>query len=82
MGAGIGAMTGGGKGALIGAGAVGAIAVLHQILKRGKDANLPAGSEVVLELNRAVSIPMMEEVAPSDRPTLRRSSSSESAKPE
>lgn len=81
MGAGIGAMTGGGKGALIGAGAVGAIAVLHQILKRGKDANLPAGSEVVLELNRPASIPLMEEVAPSDRPTLRRSSSREPAKP-
>ena len=80
MGATIGAMTGGGKGALIGAGAVGAIALLHQILKRGKDADLPAGSEIVLELNREVSIPKMEEVSsPSGdkRPALRRASKEE-----
>ena len=81
MGAGLGTMVGGGKGALIGAGAVGAIAVLRQVFKRGKDADLPAGSEIVLELNRPVAIPLMEEVAPSDRPALRRSSSSEPAEP-
>ena len=79
MGAGLGTMVGGGKGALIGAGAVGAIAVLRQVFKRGKDADLPAGSEIVLELNRPVAIPLMEEVAPSDRPALRRSNSSEPA---
>ena len=77
MGAGLGTMVGGGKGALIGAGAVGAIAVLRQVFKRGKDADLPAGSEIVLELNRPVAIPLMEEVAPPDRPALRRSNSSE-----
>ncbi|MGH9783322.1 MAG: hypothetical protein ACRD88_03980 [Terriglobia bacterium] len=72
MGAGIGGMVGGGKGALIGAGAIATVAVLRQIFKRGNDANLPAGSEIVLELNRDISIPLMEEVPPSDRPALRR----------
>lgn len=65
MGAVIGGMTAGGKGALIGAGAMVTVAVLRQIFKRGKDAELPAGSEIVLELNRAIAIPLMEEVPPS-----------------
>jgi len=67
MGAVIGGLTGGGKGALIGAGAMATVAVLRQIFKRGKDAELPAGSEIVLELNRDIAIPAMEEVPPSRR---------------
>ena len=65
MGAAIGGMTAGGKGALIGAGAMVTVAVLRQIFKRGKDAEIPAGSEIVLELNRDIEIPLMEEVPPS-----------------
>ena len=65
MGAVIGGLTMGGKGALIGAGAMVTVAVLRQIFKRGKDAELPAGSEIVLELNREIAIPAMEEVPPS-----------------
>ncbi len=64
LGAGVGAAIGGGTGALVGAGAVGAIAVLHQVFKRGKDADVPAGSELVLELNRPVSLSDMQEVPP------------------
>ena len=60
----IGAIYGGGEGALIGAGAVGAIALLHQIFKRGKDAMLPAGSELVLELSRPVSYTLLKDEAP------------------
>lgn len=67
MGAVIGGLTMGGKGALIGAGAMATVAVLRQIFKRGKDAELPAGSEIVLELNRDIVIPSMEEVPPSSR---------------
>jgi hypothetical protein len=60
---------GGGQGAAIGAGAVGAIALLHYIFKRGKDAELPAGSELVLELNRSLTFnPTMEEVPAERRP--------------
>jgi len=81
MGAGIGGMVGGGKGALIGAGAIATVAVLRQIFKRGNDANLPAGSEIVLELNRDISIPLMEEVPPSDRPALRRSDTAKPVEP-
>ena len=73
MGGAMGGMIGGGKGALIGAGAIATVAVLRQIFKRGRDADLPAGSEIVLELNRDVAIPLMEEVPPSERPALRRS---------
>jgi hypothetical protein len=81
MGGVMGGMVGGGKGALIGAGAMATVAVLRQIFKRGNDANLPAGSEIVLELNRDVSIPLMEEVPPSDRPALRRGDAEKPAEP-
>ena len=61
----LGTVMAGGQGALIGAGAVGAIALIHQLFKRGNDAELPAGSELVLELNRPLSFnPTMEEVPP------------------
>lgn len=75
----LGGIMAGGQGAAIGAGAVGAIALLHQIFKRGKDAELPAGSEIVLELNRPLSFnPTMEEVPPepkadSEEPQIPRS---------
>ena len=65
MGAVIGGLTGGGKGALIGAGAMAAVAGLVQVFRRGRDAELPAGSEIILELNRGIEIPSMEEVPPS-----------------
>ena len=81
MGGAMGGMIGGGKGALIGAGAIATVAVLRQIFKRGRDADLPAGSEIVLELNRDVAIPLMEEVPPSDRPALRRSDTEKPVEP-
>jgi hypothetical protein len=58
--------TGGiGAGAAIGAGAVVAGILLHQIFKRGNDADLPAGSEITLELNRPLTYnPTMQEVPP------------------
>ncbi len=55
---------------MIGAGAEGAIALFHRIFKRGKDAVLPAGSEIVLELTRPVSFNTFEEVPPGERQTL------------
>ena len=51
----IGGVMGGGTGAIIGAGAVGAIALLSQLFKRGRDAELPPGTEITLELNRPLS---------------------------
>ncbi|MBI4441826.1 MAG: TrbI/VirB10 family protein [Acidobacteria bacterium] len=51
----IGGVMAGGTGAIIGAGAVGAIALLSQIFKRGRDAELPPGTEITLELNRPLS---------------------------
>ena len=81
MGGAMGGMIGGGKGALIGAGAIATVAVLRQIFKRGRDADLPAGSEIVLELNRDVAIPLMEEVPPSDRSALRRSDTAKPVEP-
>ncbi|MBI2819248.1 MAG: TrbI/VirB10 family protein [Acidobacteria bacterium] len=54
-----------GSGAAIGAGAVVAVALLRQLFKRGNDAELPAGSEISLELNRPLSFnPTMQEVPP------------------
>ena len=65
----LGGMMGGGQGALIGAGAVGAIALIHQLFKKGNDAELPAGSELILELNRPLSFnPTMAEVPPTRTP--------------
>jgi len=81
MGGAMGGMVGGGKGALIGAGAIATVAVLRQIFKRGRDADLPAGSEIVLELNRDVSIPLMQEVPPSGRPAIRRSDAEKPVEP-
>jgi hypothetical protein len=59
----LGGMMGGGEGALIGAGAVGAIYLFRQIFKRGNNADLPPGSEITLELNRPLSYnPTMQEI--------------------
>ena len=63
-----GAAVHGGTGAAMGAGAVGAIVLLHHLFKRGKDAVLPAGSELNLELTRPVSFSDMQEVSSSSTP--------------
>jgi len=54
-GLGVGAVAGGGKGALIGATIGAGVTVAHWLSKR-KSAELPAGSEIVMELNRAMSL--------------------------
>lgn len=54
-GVGVGAIAAGGKGALIG-GAIGAGAGAVLWLSRHKSAELPAGSEIVMELNRPMSL--------------------------
>jgi hypothetical protein len=61
--------TGGiGMGAAIGAGAVVTAILLHQIFKRGNEADLPAGSEITLALSRPLSFnPTMQEVPPKPR---------------
>ena len=65
MGGIIGANMGGGQGAAIGAGAGVAAALLMQLFKRGKDADIPPGSELTLELNNALTFnPSMKEVKP------------------
>jgi hypothetical protein len=54
-----------GTGAAIGAGAVVAVVLLHQLFKKGHEAELPAGSEITLALNRPLSFnPTMQEVPP------------------
>jgi hypothetical protein len=54
-----------GTGAAIGAGAIVAVALIRQLFKRGNDAELPAGSEISLQLNRPLSFnPTMQEVPP------------------
>lgn len=54
-GAGVGAAIGGGKGALIGA-TVGAGATLVHWLTKTKTAYLPAGTEIIIELNRPLQL--------------------------
>ena len=57
-----------GTGAAIGAGAVVAAVLLHQIFKKGNDADLPAGSEITLSLNRPLTFnPTMQEVPPKSK---------------
>ncbi len=51
----VGAIAGGGKGALIG-GAIGAGVTVAHWLSKHKSAELPAGSEIVMELNRPMSL--------------------------
>jgi len=52
--------SGSAHGALIGAGAVGAITLFHYLFKRGKDLEIPAGSELVIELNREFTYTALE----------------------
>jgi hypothetical protein len=54
-GVGVGAIAAGGKGALIG-GAIGAGVTVAHWLSKHKSAELPAGSELVMELNRPMSL--------------------------
>ncbi len=54
-GVGVGAIAGGGKGALIG-GAIGAGVTVAHWLSKHKSAELPAGSEIVMELNRPMNL--------------------------
>jgi hypothetical protein len=54
-GLGVGAVVGGGKGALIGATIGAGVTVAHWLSKH-KSAELPAGSEIVMELNRPMSL--------------------------
>src|SRR5512146_148821 len=54
-GTGIGLLAGGGEGALIGAG-VGATAALTHWLIRRRSADVPAGTEVIIELSRPLSV--------------------------
>ena len=54
-GVGVGAVVAGGKGALIGATIGAGVTVAHWLSKH-KSAELPAGSEIVMELNRAMSL--------------------------
>jgi len=56
VGAAIGAIAGGGKGAGIGALTGGGIGVLGALLSRGAEADVPAGSEVAMQLVRAVTV--------------------------
>ena len=59
VGAAIGAKIGGGKGVLIGAG-VGATATLIHWLTKTKSADLPAGTELILELSRPMQLTSAE----------------------
>ncbi len=54
-GVGVGAIAGGGKGALVGALVGGSVTVAHWLMKR-HSAELPAGSEIVLELSRPMEM--------------------------
>lgn len=54
-GAGIGALAGGAKGSLIGAGIGAGAAITHWLTKRNS-AYLPAGSEIIFELNRPMTV--------------------------
>ena len=54
-GVGVGAVVAGGKGALIG-GAIGAGVTVAHWLSKHKSAELPAGSEIVMELNRPMNL--------------------------
>lgn len=54
-GAGIGALVGGGKGALLGAG-IGATASVVRWLSKTRSADLPAGTEIIMELSRPLAL--------------------------
>ncbi|MEW5978176.1 MAG: TrbI/VirB10 family protein [Acidobacteriota bacterium] len=56
IGAGIGAIAGGGKGAAIGAGAGGLIGLLDSVRRKGKDIEIPAGTRFIIRLDRPLTI--------------------------
>jgi len=55
-GAGIGAVAGGGKGAAIGAGVGGLIGLADSLRRKGKEVELPAGTRMVIRLDRPLTI--------------------------
>jgi hypothetical protein len=55
-GAGIGAIAGGGTGAAIGAGIGGVVGLIDAMRRKGKDIELPAGTKLVLRLDRSLTI--------------------------
>ncbi|HVZ18403.1 MAG TPA: hypothetical protein VG897_14885 [Terriglobales bacterium] len=60
LGTGIGAAVGGGKGALIGA-TIGAGATMVHWLTKTKSAQIPAGTEIIMELSRPMALNAMQE---------------------
>lgn len=58
IGAGIGAIAGGGKGTAIGGGAGALVGLADRMRRRGKDLDLPAGSTLVLRLDRPLQVPV------------------------
>ena len=56
IGAGIGAIAGGGKGAAIGAGAGALIGLTDSMIRKGKEIEIPAGTRLVIRLDRALTI--------------------------
>jgi hypothetical protein len=55
-GAGIGGIAGGGKGAAIGAGVGGLIGLADSLRRKGKDVELPAGTKMIIRLDRPLTI--------------------------
>jgi hypothetical protein len=60
VGTGIGAAAGGGKGALIGAAIGGGATVVHWLIKT-KSAQIPAGTEIIMELSRPMAFNAVQE---------------------
>ena len=56
IGAGIGAIAGGGKGAAIGAGTGALIGLADSMLRKGKEIEIPAGTQLVIRLDRPLTI--------------------------
>jgi hypothetical protein len=56
IGAGIGALAGGRKGAAIGAGAGGLIGLVDALRRRGKEIEIPAGTRMVIRMDRPLTI--------------------------
>jgi hypothetical protein len=56
IGAGIGAIAGGGKGAAIGAGTGALVGLADSMLRKGKEIEIPAGTQLVIKLERPLTI--------------------------
>lgn len=61
IGAAIGAIAGGAKGVAIGAGSGGLIALAGVLATRGKDIDLPSGTEIELQLERPLMLPVFRD---------------------